>query len=215
MPAPPLVFLDIDGVLLPFGEGAEQVESPRLFPDRCLAALSLILQEVPTAELVLSSTWRVNAQDEIIQEFERYAAEVDARSPLGFIHAFARVTCLQTFGVRQHEIHKYLTSLPQLHAWVALDDEPLLEGRECAALRPLFEDHCAQCESHKGLTHELATTAIALLRRQMHPDPTGRSTTTTTRRNSQLTSKHDERSASASSGDRRTAASRKRMRALQ
>ena len=165
----PLIFLDIDGVLLPFGDGAEEVTPPQLFPDSTVAALSFILEQVPTAALVLSSTWRANPQfqADIIAEFARYAAAHSA-SPLGQIHSFARTTCLHTHGVRQHEIYKYLQAL-SIHppAWVALDDEPLLEGRECQELRHHFVGHAVQCESSKGLTQELAATAVSQLRKQL------------------------------------------------
>ena len=171
----PLIFLDIDGVLLPFGDGAEAAD--HLFPDRCLAALSLILAELPTAELVLSSTWRANPQfqQDIIDEFSRYAAASPNGSPFERIESFTQTTCLHTFGVRQHEIHKFLRSLPRPpSAWIALDDEPLLEGRECAALRREFEGHCVQCESSEGLTRALALAAVEKLRTQMRM-PSGRS----------------------------------------
>ena len=38
-----IVFLDIDGVLLPFGSNAAAVEPPALFDDACLSALSALL----------------------------------------------------------------------------------------------------------------------------------------------------------------------------
>ena len=172
----PLIFLDIDGVLLPFGDGAEP--AVHLFPDRCLAALSLILVELPTAELVLSSTWRANPQyqSDIIHDFSRYAAASANSSPLARVDSFPQTTCLHTFGVRQHEIHKFLRRLPHPPpAWIALDDEPLLEGRECAALRHVFEGHCVQCESSEGLTRELALVAVEKLRTQLQRQPSGRS----------------------------------------
>ena len=52
-----LIFLDIDGVLLPF-PNSEKSSCGAIFPDDCLAALSQILFAFPDARLILSSTWR-------------------------------------------------------------------------------------------------------------------------------------------------------------
>jgi hypothetical protein len=55
-PAMRAVFLDIDGVMLPFGSGCDDESGrPGRFPDRCLKALDRVLIETG-AEIVLSST---------------------------------------------------------------------------------------------------------------------------------------------------------------
>ena len=66
-----IIFLDIDGVLLPFGY---QEEDNRLFPQCTLDALAHVLEQVPNSQLVLSSTWRVQARfiHTIVQELRAY-----------------------------------------------------------------------------------------------------------------------------------------------
>ena len=86
-PPSPIVFLDIDGVLLPFGDAlpGEGGSHPHLFPTRCLAALSKVIAAT-NATIVLSSTWRMSgeAQQQIINAFHFFAEEVEA-SPLGHL----------------------------------------------------------------------------------------------------------------------------------
>ena len=206
-PTRPIVFLDVDGVLLPFGDDCQvHVQPGSVFPDETLAALSHILEQTD-ALLVLSSTWRASgaAQAEIVAEFARFAASHGG--PLGGICGFEHTTSTSTFDVRQREIWDWLqryqsTSTEEdgqgvsqrgavpsarrlrhrqsrtpravvdldecvdLDAWVALDDEPLLEGKEAARHRDAFAGHVVQTQSHQGLTMALAERAIALLRGQ-------------------------------------------------
>jgi hypothetical protein len=57
--SPPLgsvIFLDVDGVVLPFGPGLNE-DHADLFPLPCLEALNSIV-EASGATIVLSSTWR-------------------------------------------------------------------------------------------------------------------------------------------------------------
>jgi hypothetical protein len=170
---PPVVFLDVDGVLLPFGPGAEQDGSARgRFPDRCLAALSHVLA-CSGAEVVLSSTWRASdaALDEIVADFARYAAAHGG--PLARIRSFAReqMTSPAHFGRRQWEIAQWLRGPgEQVGRWVALDDEPLVgDDPELSALSAQFEGHAVLCESHRGLTMELARDAVEMLARAGKP----------------------------------------------
>ena len=161
----PIVFLDIDGVLLPFGDGVD-VPKDAVFPDHCLAALSVLLEK-SEACIVLSSTWRAQPSymQEIVEDFQRYAATHGG--PLGSITMLERTTCPVTFSARQLEIFKWLTSgEEQVGAWVALDDEPLLEGKSCRKHRAYFQGHVVQTESHEGLTMEQAEEAASLLATQ-------------------------------------------------
>mmetsp|Transcript_11085 Transcript_11085/g.16526 ORF Transcript_11085/g.16526 Transcript_11085/m.16526 type:complete len:220 (-) Transcript_11085:148-807(-) len=163
---PPIVFLDIDGVLLPFGDGVQEVPSGSLFPDRCLAALSYLLS-ASAASLVLSSTWRVHPQyiRDIVNDFHRYAALHGG--PLAHIAGFPRTTCPATHSTRQEEIWHWLSSTDDpVGAWIALDDEPLTEGPSCRRLRSHFVGHVVQTSSHEGLTMEQAKLAVTLLESQ-------------------------------------------------
>jgi hypothetical protein len=164
-----VVLLDIDGVLLPFGEGAAPITPPALFGAPALAALSHLLAE-SRAALVLSSTWRAVPAyvDDIAAEFRRYGAAHGG--PLAGFAGFAGTTDPGLHSTRQREIHAWLTARRAAAtgplAWVALDDEPLLDGAACAALRPAFEGHVVQTESHEGLTLAQARRAVELLRAQ-------------------------------------------------
>ena len=165
-----VVFLDIDGVLLPFGAGAPAAPSDpaRQFPSGCLRALSALL-EASGAALVLSSTWRAvpAAKEQIVANFQRFAADEPQRgAPLGRVLALDETTDPASHSERQWEIAAWLDAHPAVARWVALDDEELLEGAPNAARRAAFVGHVVQTQSHVGLTDELAARAVALLAAQ-------------------------------------------------
>ena len=93
------VFLDIDGVLLPFG-GDKPYDSEH-FCETALQALSDILAACPEAELVLSSTWRCGGGDICaIAEFAAFASKHPG-SPLGGVKEFKYTTSLAQYDHRQ------------------------------------------------------------------------------------------------------------------
>ena len=174
-----LIFLDIDGVLLPFPDATPST-CGAIFPDDAMANLSRVLAAFPTSELILSSTWR--AQDkliaEILQSFELYGQAFGG--PLKDLQTFADVTDRNFHSERQFELYKYLFSFGSSDsssgksradgnavAWVALDDEELLEGETNAAYRSKFEGRAVKVDSRIGLTERDASMAIDLLQKQL------------------------------------------------
>jgi len=150
-----VVFLDIDGVLLPFGQ--------LLFPEPQLEALSRILEAFDGARVVLSSTWRVQPKfiQDILDQFRVYGDAYGG--PLADLDFFD-ITDPQLHSERHLEIDAWLlqqTSPPA--AWVALDDEDLLGGGTVHT----FEGRAVRTDSHEGLTEEMAQLAIQFLERQL------------------------------------------------
>ena len=171
-----VIFLDIDGVLLPFPDSVTLIIGQgRLFPDDPLAALSKILQAFPpgTVELVLSSTWRVNesSRQEILEDFLASGHGPLVAQTIRMENDFAYITDPTMHTERQHEIYRWLQTSRShdlnIAAWIALDDEELLEGPANAEHRKHFEGHVIHCDSRCGLTTEQADQAIALLRQQL------------------------------------------------
>ena len=179
-----VIFLDMDGVMQPFNylendnDPAHRSSSLPLFPDSTMHALHWILEQVPIAKLVLSSTWRV--QDTFIQQiedaFHAYAIQ-NHSAPLQDVR-FYDITNPHMHSERQHEIHDWLHSYRLRHcsesgatipvqAWVALDDEELLQGPANQRLRNAFEGHVVRTDSHTGLTLRDAQQAVSLLREQL------------------------------------------------
>jgi len=163
----PIIFLDIDGVLLPFGEGSPVGSD---FPDGCLAALSDILSATG-ARIVLSSTWRCDATaiDVILANFRRFASVHGG--PLGDVRQINDTTSVVNHTRRQGEIAEWLWSNEGLGVvpWIALDDEELTEGSCDEDLRADFEGHVVQTHSSVGLTSKDAEVAVALLCKQQAP----------------------------------------------
>jgi hypothetical protein len=162
-----IIFLDIDGVLLPFGGNRFKSTCGSLFPDHTTEALSLILQEIDGAKIVLSSTWRVQDRfrKQIIAGLRSYGYAYGG--PLSEVE-FTDLTDPDMHGERQHEIHDWLQRNPdKVGAWIALDDEELMEGAENAARRAVFQGHVVKTESHIGLTVKNARYAIGLLQAQL------------------------------------------------
>ncbi len=166
-----IIFLDIDGVLLPFGgdtlERKEEKSCSGLFPDRTLQALSDICRLSGTPiSLVLSSTWRVRPQfcQQILHAFQSYNECFQGSLPSDFYD----ITNADNHSERQWEIHEWLMGREQsVECWVCLDDEELLQEEKNAQYRPFFEGHVVKTRSSVGLTMDDAEKALRLLQQQL------------------------------------------------
>ena len=160
------IFLDVDGVLLPFprDEDDEKIE----FPNECLKALCKILDDVKNAKIVLSSTWRCDpvAIKILLSEFRRYG-EKDEGKVLRKIDSIDLITNPAMHTVRQHEIVEFVKrNLDENDAWIALDDDESV-GSDMK-FKHITKDRYVETESDKGLTMENAVTAVRLLRSQLN-----------------------------------------------
>jgi hypothetical protein len=163
-----VVFLDIDGVLLPYGdEQKEEACCSGLFPDRTLAAFSHLLTTT-RAVVVLSSTWRVRSdfREDALTAFRDYGDVFGG--PLKGMTEFYDVTDVNTHAERQWEIHDWcIANHDKIRSWVALDDEELIEGETRRKYRSSFIGHVVKTECSIGLTMKDAQRAIKLLKKQL------------------------------------------------
>lgn len=155
-----VIFLDIDGVLLPF----PQKERPKdtLFPANTMKALDRLLKATE-AQLVLSSTWRAQDQfvTDILEDFEKHRLGVSE---------FYGMTDKHYHAERQWEIHRWLTQHQDKNkkiCWLALDDEELIEGDENEKLASVFRGHVIKTESSIGFTEEDVDRGIQLWQEQL------------------------------------------------
>lgn len=182
------VFLDVDGVVLPF----DVVE----FPAALLAHLGLILDAADaraaalgaTSALVVSSSWRASAEAMARLHAALAAALGGAGAPAGSLRArvaaagrFEHTTDVGRHQCRQWEIGDWLRcaagcrdagpvdGVPSegldVVGWVALDDEELLDGRENGDWREFFKGHVVKTESRVGLVRADVPRAAAALAR--------------------------------------------------
>ena len=156
-----VIFLDIDGVLLPFPK--DQNFGCELFPASTLKPLQSLLKEADGAKLVLSSTWRVR------KDFVRDIVDCIQGFGIDF-EGFFDITDPNMHSERQWEIERWLSTNQRAYdkiVWLALDDEELLEGDVNEKFRGIFEGRVVKTESHKGLTMDDVNDAVKLWKKQL------------------------------------------------
>lgn len=173
-----LIFLDIDGVLLPLGAST--------FPNTTLQAFATIYNSFPDKAIILSSSWRLDRslQQRIVDQFQQYP-------PLASFDNFYDITDPTLTSDRQLELYQWLydhnllvvvvetttnkenigtnttTTTTMNHtAWITLDDLELLDGPINELHQSIFVGHVIDTDKKIGLTMDLAQDAINLIREQ-------------------------------------------------
>lgn len=160
-----VIFLDIDGVLLPFPT-LQPNKLSGLFPATTLRPLQRLWKHVNQTgpvEWVLSSTWRV--QRSVVRDVENTLQE------FGIPIEFSDTTDPAMHTERQWEIYDWLANkrdlLDKPCVWLALDDEELLEGDKNAKHRSIFQGHVIGTRSRLGLIDSDVDRAIELWDQQI------------------------------------------------
>ncbi len=148
----PIIFLDIDGVLIAYPEGGHT--APQFTP-RCVEAFKSIIEAVPRIRVVLSSTWRLPEHvNQLHSQWQAHGFPVSlAWDGTPDTRGEPEVSLLHRRGL---EIKAWLDSHPEVCRWVVLDDErmaiePILGNRRCVFTNPA-----------RGLTADDAERAIEI-----------------------------------------------------
>lgn len=153
----PIIFLDIDGVLIAYPEG--EPTTP-VFTPRCVEAFKTILTAMPAAKVVFSSTWRL--PNYVNRLHEQWLAH---GFPLSLAINGTPDLRQDPSVLRRHqrglEIKSWLDANPHVSQWVALDDDRM------AMEEVLDNGRCVFTNPARGLTTTDAETAVAILAR--HP----------------------------------------------
>jgi len=159
---PPLIFLDIDGVICCNFQG--NLEEPKLAQLKRVASAT-------GAKVVLSSDWRRKLP--LKQKVQRALK----RCGIPYVGATPQRVVTETAGnwiyekpCRPQEIVEWLRQYREggsTIAWVAVDDRDLLTELGGAELR----GHFVQTNFCTGLTHSLADECIGILSESPHPHP--------------------------------------------
>jgi hypothetical protein len=162
---PPIIFLDIDGVMIAYPE--DELTKP-VFTPRCVEAFRMIVRAVPAAKVVFSTTWRrpphVNRLHEqwLLHGFPPSLA-------IGGTPDLRGDPTVSRPHRRGLEILAWLKANPGATRWVVLDDDR-------PAIEPTLELHrCVFTHPERGLTSNDAMRALEILMMEppapRHPDP--------------------------------------------
>ena len=106
-----LIFLDIDGVLLPYTAAREG------FDPGCLWRFEEVVREVEAARIVISSDWRLVMPLDAIREL--FSVDVAER----IVGATPVLQGMRRLN-RYREVLAYVRAQPAPVPWVAVDDDP-------------------------------------------------------------------------------------------
>lgn len=140
-----VIFLDFDGVVLPFGHTNAQTKVIINFSPACKEHLSKIIDAVPEAKIVISSAWRKWGIDTLRKIFDEN--QLNSKKVID-------VTGNEN-GDRGYQIQCWMDRNPGVEAFVIIDDNSDM-GELVSKL--------VKTNSFVGLTSKNADQAISILK---------------------------------------------------
>ena len=152
---PPIIFLDIDGVMITYPEGQPTTQ---VFTPRCVEAFRMILTAFPSAKVVFSTTWRLpnyvnRLHEQLLEHGFPLSLAIDGTPDL------RNDPSVRRRHSRGLEIQRWLEANPSATRWVVIDDDRM------AIEETLDNDRCVFTNPARGLTDEDAEKAVAILLR--------------------------------------------------
>jgi hypothetical protein len=136
-----VIFIDFDGVLAPYGQNYQAGK----FSKSCVDSLNKVLEAVPDAKLVVSSTWRSHGLKYVKDMMERNG--VTKNKIIG-------ITPEDKIKGREHHIQEYLNKNKDISKFVIIDDDYI----------DILKSHWTKVNKHIGLTESDAWHAIDILK---------------------------------------------------
>lgn len=121
-----VIFLDVDGVLNGFSTTKETTPAGYLFvEDKLVARLQKIIESTG-AQVVLSSSWRLEAKEFTGKEVDGEDLTLLKEKLDEFGISIIGMTCNRG-AYRGWQIRRYLKEHPEIDKWIVLDDMPPYE----------------------------------------------------------------------------------------
>jgi HAD domain in Swiss Army Knife RNA repair proteins len=157
----PIIFLDIDGVMIAYPEDGST--NPGFTP-RCVAAFRLILTAFPSAKVVFSTTWRLpnyvnRLHEQWLEQGFPLSLAMDGTPDL------RENPFVQRRQQRGIEIQRWLKANSHVRRWVLLDDDRM------AIEEVLDNGRCVFTDPTRGMTASDAEKAMAILTNAPHASP--------------------------------------------
>ena len=133
----PIVFLDIDGVLIAYPHGDERGVQ---FTPHCLEVFRSILDADPGIRVVFSTTWRLGHHANRLHE-QWVASGLNPEVCIDGTPDLSEDFEAHRANLRGKEIEAWLQAHPNRGRWVVIDDdrmgiEPILDSRRCVFTNP-------------------------------------------------------------------------------
>jgi hypothetical protein len=150
---PPVLFLDIDGVLIAYPDGEY---TPPQFTPRCVDALTAVISAVPRLQIVFSTTWRLDEHvNRLHAEWIAHGLPIDiARDGNPDSRSDPSVPRIHRRG---REIQAWLEAHPDVTRWAVIDDDRL-------SIEPVIPpERCVFTDPARGMDQRHADKIIGLL----------------------------------------------------